>query len=69
MAASERSKWLQEGLATLAEKERAAVVLRDIEGLSTKQVAEILGNTETTVRSQISGARVKLKKFLERRGA
>jgi RNA polymerase sigma-70 factor (ECF subfamily) len=49
----------------LTEKERAAVVLRDIEGLSTKDVAGILGSSETTVRSQISSARVKIRKFVD----
>jgi len=53
-------------LQTLTEKERSAVVLRDIEGLSTSEVAGILGSRETTVRSQISSARVKIKKFVER---
>jgi RNA polymerase sigma-70 factor (ECF subfamily) len=55
-------------LATLPEKERAAVVLRDIEGLSTREVAEILGSSEGTVRSQISTARVKIRRFVEALG-
>ncbi len=50
-------------LETLSEKERAALVLRDIEGLTTREVAKILGSSETTVRSQISSARAKIKKF------
>jgi RNA polymerase sigma-70 factor (ECF subfamily) len=54
-------------LATLPEKERAAVVLRDIEGLSTREVAEILGSSEGTVRSQISTARVKIRRFVDAR--
>jgi RNA polymerase sigma-70 factor (ECF subfamily) len=53
------------GLKLLPEKERAAVVLRDMEGLSTKEVARILGSTEMTVRSQVSRARVKMKRFIE----
>ena len=56
-----------EGLKTLTEKERAAVVLRDIEGLSTREVARVLGTTEITVRSHISRARLKMKRFLEER--
>jgi RNA polymerase sigma-70 factor, ECF subfamily len=52
------------GLATLAERERAAVVLRDIEGLPTREVAAILGVEEVTVRSQICGARMKLAKYV-----
>ncbi len=55
-------------LATLPEKERAAVVLRDIEGLSTREVAEILGSSEGTVRSQISTARVKIRRFVAGHG-
>ena len=53
------------GLCELGEKERAAIVLRDIEGLDTGQVASILGSSEATVRSQISVGRRKLRKFAE----
>jgi len=52
-------------LDTLPEKERLAVVLRDIDGRTTSEVAEILGSSETTVRSQISRARVKLKEAID----
>lgn len=48
----------------LTERERDAIVLRDLEGLSTAEVARILGSTETTVRSQISTGRVKIKGFV-----
>jgi RNA polymerase sigma-70 factor, ECF subfamily len=48
----------------LTPRERDAIVLRDLEGLSTGQVARILGSTETTVRSQISTGRVKIKRFV-----
>lgn len=54
---------LARAIASLPERERAAIVLRDIEGLDTKEVAALLGTTETTVRSQISLARVKIKRF------
>ena len=53
------------GLQHLGEKERAAIVLRDIEGLETSAVASILGSSEATVRSQISVGRRKLRKFAE----
>lgn len=56
-----------DALRTLPEKERAAITLRDIEGLSTREVAEILGSSEATVRSQISSARLKIRKLLRRR--
>jgi len=67
IAMDDRKRLLMEGLQTLPERERAAVVLRDIEGLSTRQVAEILGVEEATVRSQISVARVKLAKYVRNR--
>jgi RNA polymerase sigma-70 factor, ECF subfamily len=59
---------LYKALQELPEKERAAIVLRDIEGLSTAEVAEILGSSEATVRSQISSARLKIKKAVKRGG-
>jgi RNA polymerase sigma-70 factor (ECF subfamily) len=52
-------------LQALPEKERAALVLRDIEGLPTSEVAEILGSSEATVRSQVCTGRVKVKKLVE----
>jgi RNA polymerase sigma-70 factor (ECF subfamily) len=63
----EQKAMLHRALQELPEKERAAVVLRDIEGFSTTEVAEILGSSEGTVRSQISTARLKIKKALQRR--
>jgi len=63
----ERKRLLAEGLKTLGERERTAIVLRDIEGLSTQEVAKILGIEEVTVRSHISVARVKLAKYVRKR--
>src|SRR5580704_15045526 len=62
----ERKRLLKEGLETLGEREKAAIVLRDIEGLSTKEVAKVLGIEEVTVRSQICVARVKLAKYVRK---
>ena len=62
----ERKRLLKEALETLGERERTAIVLRDIEGLSTKEVAKMLGVEEVTVRSQISVARVKLAKYVRK---
>jgi len=57
---------VRRGLSRLGEKERAALVLRDVEGLSTREVAGILGSSENTVRSQICSARLKLRDFTGR---
>lgn len=62
----ERRRVLQLSLRMLSGKERAALVLRDLEGLSTEEVARILGSSEATVRSQISKARVKVRDVVER---
>ena len=51
-------------LGRLPEKERAALLLREMEGLSTAEVARILGSSEATVRSQICTARLKLRKLM-----
>jgi RNA polymerase sigma-70 factor (ECF subfamily) len=66
LAESERSRVLELSLRMLPEKERAALVLRDLEGLSTEQVARVLGSSEATVRSQVCKARVKIKGFVAR---
>jgi len=66
LRSEERKRVLHEALQALPEKERAAIILRDLEGLSTAEVAEILGSSEATVRSQISTARVKIRKAVER---
>lgn len=65
-AEAERRRVLEMSLRILPEKERAALVLRDLEGLSTEEVARVLGSSEATVRSQISKARVKVRGFVER---
>jgi RNA polymerase sigma-70 factor, ECF subfamily len=62
----ERKHRLMAALAMLPTKERAAVVLREIEGLSTAEVAVALGSSEVTVRSQISKAMVRLRSILNR---
>ena len=66
MRRDEQMSLIYAALATLPERERAAIVLRDIEGISTSEVARILGSSEVTVRSQISNGRVKIRKFIDR---
>ncbi len=57
---------LRRALGGLPEKERLAIVLRDVEGLSTAEVASILRSSATTVRSQVSRGRLRLKAAIER---
>lgn len=49
---------------SLPERERLAIILRDVEGLSTEEVAQILGNSAATVRVQLSKARAKVRAWL-----
>lgn len=53
-------------LGTLSKKERAAITLRDLEGLPTEEVARILGTSKATVRSQVASARAKIKLYRDR---
>ena len=55
-------------LGRLTEQERACLVLRELEGHSSAEVAEILGSSQTTVRSHISRGRLKLRRMLTETG-
>ena len=48
-------------LASLPEDARAVVVLRDLEGLSTREVAELLGVSETVVKVRLHRAHARLR--------
>ena len=52
-------------LAQLADDARAVVVLRDVEGLSGKEVAEVLGVSENVVKVRLHRAHAKLRALLE----
>jgi len=54
-----------EAIGRLPPKYRAALVLRDIEGLSYEEVGNILNIPGGTVRSRINRARLMLKEKLE----
>ena len=64
---NEQRRLVQAALRALSPKEREAIVLRDLEGLSTSEVARVLGSSEGTVRSQISTGRLKIKHYVEAR--
>lgn len=60
----QQRRLLHAALEQLPERERLAIVLREIEGLSTEEVAGRLGSSVETVRSQISTGRAKLRRIL-----
>lgn len=59
----QRRALLRRALAGLTPSERAALVLRDLEGFSTGEVARTLGVLPVTIRSQLCSARAKLQVF------
>jgi RNA polymerase sigma-70 factor, ECF subfamily len=63
---SEHQAYLEEGLSRLTARERAALVLRDVEGLPAEEVARRLNCGKATVRSHIANARIKFKRYIER---
>ncbi len=65
----ERRLHLERGLAVLTERERTALLLRDVEGLPAEEVAERLNCSKATVRSHIANARIKFRRYLERKPA
>jgi RNA polymerase sigma-70 factor (ECF subfamily) len=65
VAAEQQRQLLWKALNSLPERERIALTLRDIEGLTTSEVADILESSESTVRSQISRGRVRLKDAMD----
>lgn len=59
---NELHQWLETGLRHLSERERSALLLRDVDELPVEEVAAHLGCSKATVRSHIANARIKLKK-------
>jgi RNA polymerase sigma-70 factor (ECF subfamily) len=54
---SERRRVVKQAISTLPEKYRAPLVLRDVEGKSYDEIAQILQTSEGTVKSRINRAR------------
>jgi RNA polymerase sigma-70 factor, ECF subfamily len=62
---SEQMARLARWIPRLAEGERSALVLRELEGLPTKEVAGILGVSEETVRTSVHRAKEKLRLWMK----
>lgn len=63
----ERQRYLEDGLRLLTAKERTALLLRDVEDLPAEEVAQQMGCSMATVRSHIANARIKFRRYIERR--
>ncbi len=64
---AERREYLEAGLEALTDRERTALILRDVEDLPAEEVAAVLNCSKATVRSHIANARTKFRRYLERR--
>jgi RNA polymerase sigma-70 factor, ECF subfamily len=64
---SEHRDYLEDGLRLLSPRERAALILRDVEDMPAEEVARELDCSKATVRSHIANARTKFRRYLERR--
>jgi RNA polymerase sigma-70 factor, ECF subfamily len=63
----EKKTYLDGGLATLTERERMALLLRDVEDVPADEVARQMNCSMATVRSHIANARIKFRRYLETR--
>jgi len=63
----EHRERLEEGLEVLTAREKMALLLRDVEDLPADEVALRLNCSKATVRSHIANARVKLRRYMERK--
>ena len=66
LLSGEAREILDRALDRLPEHYRALLVLRDVEELSNEEVAEILGETVSTVKSRLHRARMALREILTR---
>jgi len=64
MMSSEARTHLDLAIDMLSPALRAVFVLRDIQGLSTQETADVLGLTEEAVKTRLSRARLKLREVL-----
>jgi RNA polymerase sigma-70 factor (ECF subfamily) len=65
-AQKELAKMVQGALAKVSVELREAVILRDLQDLDYKEIAQVLGIPEGTVKSRISRGRAELARLLER---
>ncbi len=63
----EASQFLQAGLQTLSPELKESIILRDIEGMTYHEIAELLKIPEGTVKSRINRGRIELAKVLKKR--
>jgi RNA polymerase sigma-70 factor, ECF subfamily len=63
----EQGDYLEDGLRLLTDRERMALILRDVEGLPAEEVAQRMNCSKATVRSHIANGRIKFRRYVEGR--
>jgi len=58
---------LRQALLRLPDTQREILVLRDLEGLSTREVAEIVGISEDNVKQRLHRGRLALRELIQGR--
>jgi RNA polymerase sigma-70 factor (ECF subfamily) len=66
LQSKEQENAIQQALGKLSKDHRSIIVLRDIEGFSYTEIADVLGVSIGTVKSRLARARGDLKKSLMR---
>ncbi len=66
---AESSRILRKALCTLSPETKEAIILRDLEGMGYKEMSEVLGVPEGTIKSRISRGRLALARTLSRNQA
>jgi RNA polymerase sigma-70 factor (ECF subfamily) len=64
---AEAARFVRDGLRALPPELKEAVILRDLEGMSYQEIAELLGVPEGTVKSRINRGRLELTRVLCKR--
>jgi RNA polymerase sigma-70 factor (ECF subfamily) len=64
LMSGEAREYLKLAAEELPEKLRVVFILRDLEGLSTRETAQVLDLTETAVKTRLSRARLRLRESL-----
>lgn len=64
LMSNEAKTHLNQAITSLLPSLRAVFVLRDIQGLSTRETAEVLGISEMAVKTRLSRARLRLREVL-----
>jgi len=65
LSAEETRSLVMEGIDKLPEAYRVVIMMRDVDGLSTLQAAQLLGDTETAVKVRLHRARLALRELLD----